>query len=251
MTKARPLGIIILAAGRGIRMKSGLPKVLQRVGGRPMIRRVLDTAEALNPAKIVVVVGSGKNEVKRTLDGAGIAFVKQDRQLGTGHAVLQAGEEFEGFDGDILIMSGDVPLLSQLSLDKLLFTHYVSDAAATYMTVIFENPAGYGRVITNGQGDLFRIVEDKDCTPEQKVIREVNAGVYVFDAALLFRYLPEVGNINAQHEYYLPDVQEYMRSSGHNVALYRVVDSREVAGVNTPEQLDQVKRYYEELYGKT
>lgn len=250
MDRPRPLGIIILAAGHGIRMKSHFPKVLQRVGGHPMIRWVLHTAQALKPAKIVVVVGSGKNQVKQALDGAGITFVKQDRQLGTGHAILQAGKEFEGFTGDILILSGDVPLLSQMSLDKLLTTHYVSNAAATYMTVIFENPSGYGRVIKNGRGDLFRIVEDRDCSPEQKVIREVNAGVYVFDAALLFRYLPEVGNLNAQKEYYLPDVQEHMRSAGHDVALYRVMDSREVAGVNTPEQLAQVKRYYEELHDK-
>ncbi|MFQ6616202.1 MAG: NTP transferase domain-containing protein [Fidelibacterota bacterium] len=248
MTRPRALGVIILAAGEGRRMKSSLPKVLHRVGDRPMIHHVLHTAQSLDPEKIVVVVGNRKDRVKQALNDPRIAFVKQDRQQGTGHAVLQARSEFEGFDGDILILSGDVPLLSEMSLDKLLSTHYVSKAAATYMTVIFDNPSGYGRVIKNGQGDLFRIVEDKDCSPEQKDIREVNAGVYVFDAALLFRYLPQLSNMNAQREYYLPDVQEFMRSAGHPVALYSVSDAREVAGVNSPEQLAQVRRIYEELH---
>lgn len=250
MTEPRSLGVIILAAGEGKRMKSSLPKVLHPVGGLPMIRHVVRTARTLKPDRIVVVVGTGKERIRKALDGHGIRFVEQSRRLGTGHAVLQARGEFEGFEGDVLVLSGDVPLLSEMSLDKLLFTHYVSKAAATYMTVIFDNPSGYGRVIKNGQGDLFKIVEDKDCSPRQKDIREVNAGVYVFDASLLFRYLPEVGNANAQGEYYLPEVQEFMRSAGHPVALYQVADPREVAGVNTPEQLVQVNRIYGELHEK-
>ncbi|MFQ6674505.1 MAG: NTP transferase domain-containing protein [Fidelibacterota bacterium] len=248
MSDRPPLGVVILAAGRGKRMGSSLPKVLHPVAGEPMIVHAVRTARAMNPEKIVIVVCNGRDQVMDALNGGDIVFVEQARRLGTGHAVLQAREEFAGFQGNIVVLSGDVPLLSQMTLDKLLHKHYVSHAAATFLSVIFDNPVGYGRMVRNGDGSLDRIVEEKDCTGEFHSIKEVNAGVYVFDAPQLFRYLPEIGKDNAQGEYYLPDVQALMKSAGLPVAIYQVPDSREVGGVNSPEQLAEVNRIYGELY---
>lgn len=248
MTEKVPLGIIILAAGKGKRMKSPSQKVLHTIGEKPMIRHVINTARSLNPHKIVVIAGDNRERMIEVLDGEHVDLVEQEEQLGTGHAVLQAKKEFEGFDGNILILSGDVPLLSQMTLDKVLAKHYVSHASATVLTAIFDNPKGYGRVVRNGVGNLDRIVEEKDCTDTLRAIREVNAGVYVFDAGLLFRYLPEVQNHNAQQEYYLPDVLWVLKSSGESIAIDQVPDSREVAGVNTREQLVEANRIYGELH---
>lgn len=250
MTERPPLGVIILAAGRGIRMNSFIPKVLHSVGGRPMLLHVLETARSLQPEKIVVIAGDDHKKVKSVLEDEDVIMVHQKQRLGTGHAVLQAREEFDGFEGCLLVLSGDVPLLSQMSLDKLLARHYVSDAAATVLTTIFDNPTGYGRVIRNGQANLGRIVEEKDCSDELRTIKEINAGVYVFDAELLLKYLPEVKNDNAQQEYYLPDVLPILISSGRRVAIDRMSDSREFAGVNTREQLVEANRIYRELYEK-
>ncbi|MEE9168045.1 MAG: NTP transferase domain-containing protein [Candidatus Neomarinimicrobiota bacterium] len=248
MAERPPLGVIILAAGKGKRMKSPDQKVLHSIGNKPMIRRVVATARALNPEKIVVIVGSHKERMNDILDGEQLTLVEQEERLGTGDAVLRAEKEFESFDGCILVLSGDVPLLSQMTLDKLLAKHYVSHASATVLAAIFDDPTGYGRIVRNGVENLHRIVEEKDCTDDLRTIREVNAGVYAFDARLLFRYLPEVGNNNVQKEYYLPDVLTVLRSSGHLVAVESVTDSREVAGVNTQEQLIEANRIYRELY---
>lgn len=250
MSSERHLAVIILAAGRGKRMNVSLPKVLHPVGGKPMLLHVVRTAKDLKPYKIVIIVGKEIEQVMKALNDEDVTLVHQKERLGTGHAVLQARKEFAGFDGKILVLSGDVPLLSQMTLDKLLNKHYVSNVAATVLTTIFDNPAGYGRTIRNGAGNLDRIVEDKDCTESQRRIQEINAGIYLFNAPLLFQYLPQVGNDNAQQEYYLPDVLSLMKSSGKEVAIDQVSDCREVAGVNNQEQLDEVNRIYRELHEK-
>ncbi len=244
----KPLGIIILAAGRGKRMKSDLPKVLHHVGGKPMIARVIEQAEHLKGSKIVVVVSNIKGRVVSAISHFNVVPVEQKERLGTGHAILQTKDEFSDFDGNILILSGDVPLLSQMTLDKLVHRHYVYRAAATVLTTIFENPAGYGRVVRNSDGTLNRIVEHKDCTDEQLKVREVNAGVYIFDSRYLFQCLPEVGCDNIQGEYYLPDVLPLIQSMGGKIAVETVEDTREVAGINTQEQLLEMNRIYHELY---
>jgi len=245
-----PLSVIILAAGKGKRMKSSLPKILHPVGGEPMIRHVIRRAKSLNPNKIFIIVGREKEQVKEALKDENIIFIHQEEQLGTGHAVLQAKVFFAGMYGNVLVLSGDVPLLSQMTLDKLLNKHYVSSVVATILTTIFDNPTGYGRIVRNDAGYLDRIVEEKDCTENQKAIREINAGIYLFDVKLLFHYLPQVNNDNAQQEYYLPDVLPLMKLSGQPVAIDLLSDYREVAGVNNQEQLAEVNRIYKELYEK-
>lgn len=239
------LGIIILAAGKGKRMKSTFPKLLHQVAGVPMIKHVVTTASQLNPEIVVTIVGQGKEKVKEVLKGFDLVFVEQREQLGTGHAVRQAEKEFAGFTGNLLILSGDVPLITQMTLDKLLQMHYVSSVAATVLSAIFENPSGYGRIILNGEGLLDRIVEEKDCTTELQTIQEVNAGIYVFDPQLLFLHLSNLVCDNRQKEYYLPDVIPLLRKSGHRVAIEQVNDIHEVAGVNTREQLIEINRILE------
>lgn len=210
-----------------------------------MIKHVVTTASQLKPEIVVIIVGQGKEQVKEALGGFDLIFVEQREQLGTGHAVRQAEKEFAGFNGNILILSGDVPLITQMTLDKLLHRHYVSDVAATVLSAIFENPFGYGRIILNSEGSLERIVEEKDCTAELQIIQEVNAGIYVFDSQLLFRHLSNIVCDNIQKEYYLPDVIPLLRKSGHRVAIEQVNDIHEVNGVNTREQLIEINRILE------
>lgn len=236
--------VVILAAGQGKRMKSELPKVMHLVRGQPMIRHVVHTAQAMQPRKIVIIVGVGRDKIIHELRGESVEFTIQEQQLGTGHAVLQAQEYLRGFSGDVLILSGDVPLLSELTLDKLLHRHYVSHAAATVLSTIIDNPTGYGRVIRKADGLLQRIVEEKDCTPEERQIQEINAGVYLFDADTLYRYLPRVSNANAQQEYYLPDVLPLILAGNGYIAVEQITDAREVAGVNTLQQLEEINRIY-------
>ena len=215
-----------------------------------MILHVVETANFLNPDKIVIIVGQDKEQVIEVLKGKNVTFVLQKEQLGTGHAVLQAKNQFSGFTGNVLVLSGDVPLLSQKTLDKLINKHYVSHSIATILTTIFDNPTGYGRIIRDKKGNLDRIVEEKDCTESEKVIREINAGIYLFDVQLLYHYLPRVGSDNTQHEYYLPEVLHLMKLSGQPVAIDMLSSYQEVAGVNSQEQLDEVNRIYRELYEK-
>jgi UDP-N-acetylglucosamine diphosphorylase/glucosamine-1-phosphate N-acetyltransferase len=250
MSRHRSLGVVILAAGQGKRMKSSLPKVLHKVAGRPMVSHVIERAKQLMTDKIVIVVGNQKSQVINELADDDIIFVEQKVRLGTGHAVLQTKGEFEDFDGDILILSGDVPLITQMSLDKLLGKHYVSNAAPTVLTAIFENPFGYGRIIRNKNGSLDRIVEEKDCSHDQRSIHEINAGTYVFESKQLFQWLPEVDCENVQNEYYLPDVLPLIKAGGGVIALEQINDIREIAGINTQEQLAEVNRIYEEIHGK-
>ena len=221
----RPLAVLILAAGEGKRMKSDLPKVLHLVSGKPIISRVVETAQALKPEKIVAV---------------------QDRHFGTGHAVIQAKDSFSDFHGDLLILSGDVPLLSEISLDKILRRHYVSCATATVLSTIIDNPTGYGRVIRSNDGNLERIVEEMDCSEDERKIREINAGIYLFRSEVLFRYLPKVSNANVQQEYYLPDVLPMIIEDDGIVAVEQINDALEVAGVNSPEQLEELNLAFEE-----
>lgn len=236
----QPLAVIILAAGEGKRMKSDLPKVLHPVGGKPMISHVVEIAQAIEPEKIVVIVGVGRELVMDELSRSGVEFAVQDKQLGTGHAVLQAKDNLSDFNGNVLILSGDVPLLSEMTLDKVLYRHYVSKAAATVLSTIIDNPTGYGRVIRRDDGNLKHIVEEKDCSRDEREVREINAGIYLFDAKTLFQYLPEVGNANVQQEYYLPDVLPLIMAESGIVAVEKTENAKEVAGVNSPEQLEEL-----------
>jgi len=223
--------VIILAAGKGTRMKSDLPKVLHEVGGKPMVELVLETAQKAGVEKIVTVVGHGAEQVEATLAGRS-EFALQAEQLGTGHAIQMAEPQLGDAAGRTLIGSGDAPLFTVDTFNKLFDFHEQSGNAVTVLTAKAPNPTGYGRIIRDENGNVVRIVEQKDATPEEAAVDEINTGVYVFDNQLLFASLKQVTNDNAQGEYYLPDTLEILRNAGHTVGAFVMDDFDESMGVN-------------------
>ena len=231
------LGIILLAAGHGTRMKSDLPKVLHSLGGKALFLHALDTAQRLGPERVAVVVGHGADAVRRAYKGNGVAWAIQDKQLGTGHAVLCAQEAFNGFAGEIVILSGDVPLIQENTLRAMIERHRRRNAAATLLTAVLEDPKGYGRILRDAQSNLTGIVEEKDASEAQRKIREVNAGVYVASAQFLFAALSGVKNNNKQGEHYLPDIVAVGLDQGLTIETVTAEDPREMMGVNSREEL--------------
>ena len=231
------LGIILLAAGHGTRMKSNLPKVLHSLGGKPLFFHPLQIAQKLKPARIAIVIGHGADTVRNAYAGNDVEWITQEQQLGTGHAVLCAKNAFKEFKGDIVILSGDVPLIQEQTLRIMLEHHRDRNAAATLLTAFLDEPNGYGRILRDGQGGVTGIIEEKDAAPAQREIREVNAGVYVASAPFLFAVLDGVKNHNRQREYYLPDIVALGLDQGAAVETVRVEDARETMGVNTREEL--------------
>lgn len=246
----KPFVTIILAAGKGTRMKSDLPKVLHPVGGKPMLLHVVGLAQAIGSQRIISIIGHKKIFVIEALRPTGTEWAIQAQQLGTGHAVQQTADMLSGFDGDLLILSGDVPLLKPETIHGLLQKHRSTRAGATLLTAIFDDPSGYGRIIRNSDGSLKAIVEHKDCTPNQLTIHEINAGIYVMDAQVCFKALTMINNDNSQGEYYLPDVLQYFPDMGKTVALEIVRDHNEISGVNTPQQLAELNRIFQAHHEK-
>ncbi|MCK4579365.1 MAG: NTP transferase domain-containing protein [Candidatus Marinimicrobia bacterium] len=234
------LAAIILAAGRGKRMNSDLPKVLHEVGGRPMVTWVADTAREVGAQPIIVIVGTGQQLIEATLSELGATFVPQGEPLGTAHAVLQARSFLENFEGDVVVLSGDVPGITAHTVRKLLRRHTETGASATMMSGEITDPTGYGRVIKDGDGHLLRVVEERDTSPDEKLVTEVNAGVYLFRAADLFRTLPLVKNNNQQKEYYLPQVLSILLEQNKVVTVEKAENYREILGVNTQTELRRV-----------
>jgi UDP-N-acetylglucosamine diphosphorylase/glucosamine-1-phosphate N-acetyltransferase len=234
---AYPLSAIILAAGKGTRMKSDLPKVIHKVLGETMISRVINQAKLAGAGKIVVVVGYKKELVIDSLKNTDVIFAIQEEQLGTAHAVEQCQPYFKEWEGDILVLSGDVPLLTGETLKKLIRRHRENNADATLLTAIVENPHGYGRVLRNDDDTLKDIVEEKDADDEIRKVKEINSGIYVFKKHLLFSYLKSVDNNNAQGEYYLPGVLPLMVRDKLKIFLQTAEHTEEIQGVNTVEQL--------------
>lgn len=239
------LHIVVLAAGKGTRMKSGLPKVLHAIGGLTLIDRVLRTATALNPTSTTLVIGHGAEALRAALADypadAGLQFVVQDPQLGTGHALLQTAPMLRGKQGTVILLSGDVPLLRPATLQALLATHRDTQAACTVVTATLDRPFGYGRIV-RAAGHITRIVEDRDASPSQKALKEVNSGIYAFDLGLLFDALDGVGRSNAQGEYYLPDLIGIFRKQSRVVATSTVEHSEEIRGINSRTELAEVSR---------
>jgi len=230
------LVVVILAAGEGTRMKSSLPKVLHQICGKPMVKYVVETAKELNPRGMVAVIGYGAHQVtSHVKDDAEIVI--QEQQLGTGHAVRVAESVIGDFDGMLLVLCGDTPLLKSETLRKLIDIHRESKAAATILTAVLKDPVGYGRIIRDKKGLVAGIVEEKDVTFKQQKICEINSGTYCFDAKKLFVTLPELTRENEQREFYLTDVIGILKSRGEKIATHSVSDGCEVLGVNSRREL--------------
>jgi bifunctional UDP-N-acetylglucosamine pyrophosphorylase / glucosamine-1-phosphate N-acetyltransferase len=236
-----PNHVVVLAAGKGTRMRSGLPKVLHRAANLPLLEHVLRAADTLVPASIVVVLGHQATQVQEAIgERPGLRFALQEPQLGTGHALLQAEEALAGAGGTVVLLSGDVPLLRPATLHALVERHRGAGAAATVLTATVAAPEGYGRIVRDDEGRIARIVEHKDATPAERGIGEINSGIYAFDLALLFDALREIGSANAQGEYYLPDLVTIYRSRGMVVETLTLEDPTEILGVNSRKELADV-----------
>ena len=236
---------VILAAGQGTRMKSGLPKVLHAVAGQPLLAHVLGAARTLGADPVVTVVGHGAELVKKTFAGSGVAFALQAEQLGTGHALRCAVPALEGVCGELLLLCGDVPLLRAATLTALLTHHREQGATVTVLTAHLADPQGYGRII-RGDGGVERIVEEKDATPGERAVNEINTGIYVFAAPRVFTLLAGLTNNNAQGEYYLTDVIAAARAAGEKVAALATADAEEAMGINDRVQLAEAGKVLRE-----
>lgn len=232
---------IILAAGQGTRMKSKLYKVLHPVCGKPMVEHVLTQIEKNGMDDIVTIVGHGAKAVEETL-GERSHYALQEQQLGTGHAVMQAEKLLGNKDGMTLIACGDTPLFTAQTFSELMEYHQTKKAVATVLTAKAENPFGYGRIIRNNIGIVEKIVEQKDATPQEAAVNEINTGVYVFDNKELFKALHKLNNNNAQGEYYLTDLMAIFKNEGKVIAAYQMKDFSESLGVNDRKALAQATK---------
>jgi UDP-N-acetylglucosamine diphosphorylase/glucosamine-1-phosphate N-acetyltransferase len=246
MSASSPLAIVIIAAGKGTRMRSPLAKVLHPLAGRPLITHVLDVAASLAPQQIVVIVGHQADAVRQVCAPYGVACVLQEPQLGTGHAVAQAEAVLADFLGDVLILYGDVPLVQPDTLRALWETHQRQQATLTVLTALLDNPTGYGRIVRDSAGRIARIVEERDASAAEKALREINSGVYCLQAPFLFPALHQVGRGNAQGEQYLTDVVAIAVAEQRRVADLTVADAYEVCGVNTPDELTQLETWLQQ-----
>lgn len=235
------LATIILAAGKGTRMKSDLPKVLHKINNRPMVHYVIDLARELNSEKTILIIGHEREMVKKACAGLPVDFAVQEPQLGTGHAVQMTEEMLSDFKGDILVLSGDVPLLTARTMQTLIEVHNKSNASATLLTSELDDPSGYGRVLRDADGSVYKIVEHKDANERERAVAEINAGIYIFKTSDLFRALKMVDNNNVQGEYYLPDVISIFISENKKVFAVKTDSFDETRGINTVEQLKEAE----------
>lgn len=238
----RELAVVILAAGQGKRMNSKLPKVLHRLGGRPMIQHVLDTASALDPSRLVMVVGQGAEQVRATLD-QDVTFVEQAQRMGTGHAVMQAQAVLDD-SRDVLVLYGDMPLLRPATLHALRQYYQEGDSPLAMLIVADDESRGFGRVTFDSAGRVQAVIEEAECTPEQLTIRELNAGVYCFEAQWLWSHLSQLplhADKGDAGEYFLTDLVEIAVAEGFEISYLITEDSSETLGINTPEHLAEAE----------
>ena len=235
------IAAVILAAGKGKRMKSDLPKVLHQVGGRPIIEYVVKTAKSLKPDRIIVVVGHRGQMVKDFLKPYQVDIAWQKELLGTGHALVQTRSLLSDFHGTLLVLCGDVPFLRSETISKLIQTHRKAQASATVLTALLEDPEGYGRIIRGADGSVEKIVEHKDATPGERMEKEINTGTFCFDSRFIFPALDQVEKENEQGEYYLTDVVKILRKGNHKIAAFQAKNPQETMGINSFEQLRQME----------
>ncbi len=241
MNETRGTAALILAAGKGTRMKSDLAKVLFPLEGRPLVQHVLDAVEGAKFDRAIAIVGHQHERVREALARRRVEFVLQEEQLGTGHAVARAAPLLEGFEGDVAVLAGDAPLIRAATLHELMGHHRRTGAAVTVLTAVLPDATGYGRMVRDADGRITAIVEHKDCTEDQLRIHEINSSIYAFRWPYLSRTLPMIGNENRQGEFYLTDTVGIAFREGLPVEGIIVEDHREVAGINTPEQLEDAR----------
>lgn len=244
LSKPTKLAVIILAAGKGTRMNNpDMAKVMYPMQGKPMVEYVTELAAKLQAERTLIIVGWQKESLIAHISKVNprVDFIEQAQQLGTGHAVLQTEKALGGFEGDVLVLSGDVPLLTEKTVRALIGYHGTTGAVATILTAEIDDPAGYGRIVRNDDGSVKRIVEDKDASKKELAIREINSGIYVFDKEKLFECLRLVKPDNAQGEYYLTDVFEFFWKNQYRVSAVKAIDSIEVIGINDPAQLEAAR----------
>ena len=233
---------VILAAGKGTRMESDLPKVLHPVGDRPMLAYVLAAARQAGSEKLLVVVGHRAELVQQTFadDARDVSWVVQSPQLGTGHAVMVCKDQLAGLEGPVLVLAGDGPLIRPETLRELIETHQAAGAACTLATCILPEPGGYGRILRDSAGELVGIVEALDATDAQKAVKEVNVSLYCFDAAALRDVIARLTNDNAKGEYYLTDALGLLAADGRKIAAVAAVPPADVLSINTLDELRKV-----------
>jgi len=239
---------LVLAAGKGTRMKSDSPKVLHEVFFSPMIHHVLDALQPLALGRNLVVIGHQCQMVEESLRGYPLSFVHQSQQLGTGHAVLACESALRSHTGSVLVLCGDTPLIRAETLRRFLDAHVENASLVTVMTTNVAEPDNYGRIVSDEQGNIVKIVEEKDASPAQKKIREINAGIYCVDAHFLFEALKRVGTDNMQGEIYLTDIVAIATGDGIHVHKFCCADSEEVLGVNSRRELAQAHSVLQRRY---
>ncbi len=234
---------VILAAGKGTRMKSDLPKVLHDIEGKPLLSYVLDAAAGAGAKKIIVIIGHQAQMVRERFADCGCVFVKQEPQLGTGHAVLQAKKELNNYNGLTLILCGDVPLLKPETIKNLIKEHVQTDSCLTVLTTLVPDAHGYGRIVKDKKGDIEKIVEQLDATDDEKKISEINTGIYCVNTPFLLSALEKIENKNNKQEYYLTDIVEIARRECRKAHACVTNDYIEVMGINTPDELIRAGKY--------
>ena len=242
------IAVIILAAGKGTRMNSDLPKVCFELAGKSLIQRVLNTSIEMGADLIAIVVGYKKEMVIESIKKQdNIHFAVQEFQKGTGDAVKCTENLFSNFTGNVFVLCGDVPLLRKKTLSEMLAVHTKENAKCTVLTMILDDPEKYGRIVRDDSGKVKEIIEYKDASDEIRKINEVNTGIYCFDSVELFNALQKLDNNNAQSEYYLTDVLNIIYNEGKPIESVILSDKYEATGINTKEQLEELSRYYNTL----
>ena len=234
----KPLNICILAAGKGTRMNSSLPKVLHEINNKPLINHVIETSMSLSPEKIIAIIGYKKELVKQSIAKYSIDYAYQEKQKGTAHAIEQCLEQIQGTSGNTLVLSGDVPFISKETLDILVSTHNRNNSLASLISAKMENPSGYGRIVRDDDDKFTRIVEHKDANSEQLDIMEINSGIYMFDSEILCEKILLIKNNNNQQEYYLTDIFDFVDKD--RISVIKTSNVQEINGINTLEQLKNI-----------
>ena len=234
------LRICILAAGKGTRMNSDLPKVLHKINNKTLLQFVIETSKSLNPTEIILIVGYKKEAVINSVNKFNLSFAYQNEQRGTAHAIMQCKEHLKNKSGKTLILSGDVPLISKNTLKNLIKAHDNDKSLGSLISANIENPTGYGRIIRNSNNIFTKIVEHKDANEKELMVNEINSGIYIFETKTLMEKINLVKNSNNQNEFYLTDIFNFIDSD--KISIYNTKKINEINGINTLTQLEQLSK---------